>query len=78
MPTKQVLNSRCFTCTLLDQDTEIGEELTVLTLRRVQFAHLVPIILTASEVRELRHLLNRWSEQGDAPNTDPSPKEASQ
>ena len=29
MPTKQVLNSRCFTCTLLDQDTEIGEELTV-------------------------------------------------
>jgi len=32
---KQTMNSRCFTCALLEADPEIGEPLTVLTLRRV-------------------------------------------
>ena len=64
MSTSQKMSSRCFTCTLLAEDAEIGEKLTVLTLRQVHFAHPTPVILTASEVRELRHLLNRWSESG--------------
>lgn len=59
MSQKQTMNSRCFTCALLEADPEIGEPLTVLTLRRVHFPH-TPVILTASETRELQALLNRW------------------
>ena len=66
MSTSPQMNSRCFTCTLLDEDADIGERLTVLTLRRVRFAHTNPIILTASELQELRHLLNQWPENGPA------------
>jgi hypothetical protein len=64
MSTSQEMNSRCFTCILLAEDAEIGEKLTVLTLRQIHFAHPTPVILTASEVRELRHLLNQWPESG--------------
>jgi hypothetical protein len=61
------MNSGCFTCALLEADPEIGEPLTVLTLRRVHFPH-TPVILTASEVRELRALLNRWDETNATPD----------
>lgn len=59
----QTLNSRRFTLTLRAEHPDIGERLTVLTLRRVEFAH-EPIILTATELSELRALLNKWDETG--------------
>jgi len=60
---QQTMNSRCFTCSLLKKDPDLGECLTVITLRRVNFPH-TPIILTASEVSELRSLLARWPANG--------------
>ena len=57
------MNSRCFTCSLLENDPDLGECLTVITLRRVNFPH-TPVILTASEVYELRSLLARWPANG--------------
>ena len=57
------MNSRCFTCTLMDKDPDLGEYLTRITLRRVHFAH-TPLILTASEIDELRGLLVRWPAHG--------------
>lgn len=65
---QQTMNSRCFTCSLLEKDPDLGECLTVITLRRVHFPH-TPVILTASEVQELRALLQRWPEQGHPTKT---------
>ena len=59
----QTMNSRCFTCSLLEKDPDLGECLTVITLRRVHFPH-TPVILTSSEVTELRSLLARWPVNG--------------
>lgn len=56
---QQTMNSRCFTCALLEKDPDLGECITVITLRRVNFPH-TPVILTASELAELRGLLARW------------------
>ena len=60
---QQTINSRCFTCSLLEKDPDLGECLTVITLRRVNFPH-TPVILTASELDELRRLLIRWPANG--------------
>ncbi len=66
---QQTMNSRHFTCTLLKKDPDLEERVTVLTLRRVSFPHK-PILLTASEVQELRSLLQRWPEQGSSTQED--------
>lgn len=55
----QKMNSRCFTCTLLEKDPDLEETLTVLTLRRVTFPH-TPVILTQNELVELQSLIQRW------------------
>ena len=60
---QQKMNSRCFTCSLLEKDPDLGECLTVITLRRVNFLH-TPVILTSSEVGELQSLLAHWSADG--------------
>jgi hypothetical protein len=65
---QQKMNSRCFTCSLLEEDPDLGECLTVITLRRVNFPHTA-IILTASEVNELRRLLARWPANGGPTQT---------
>lgn len=65
---QQTMNSRCFTCSLLEKDPDLGECLTVITLRRVHFPH-TPIILTSSEVEELRSLLARWPANGSPTQT---------
>ena len=61
---QQKMNSRCFTCSQLEKDPDLGECLTVITLRRVNFPH-TPVILTSSELDELRSLLARWLANGD-------------
>lgn len=64
----QTMNSRCFTCSLLEKDPDLGECLTVITLRRVNFPH-TPVILTTSELDELRSLLARWPANGGPTQT---------
>lgn len=61
MSKTQTMNSRRFTCAIMD-DPDHGP-LTILTLRQVVFAH-TPIILTSPEVVELRELLRKWAETG--------------
>ena len=61
---QQTMNSQCFTCSLLEKDPDLRECLTVITLRRVNFPH-TPVILTSSELDELRSLLARWPANGD-------------
>ncbi len=56
---QQKMNSRCFTCTLLEKDPDLEERVTVLTLRRVHFPH-PPVILTQNELAELQSLIHRW------------------
>ena len=68
----QTMNSQHFTCALLEKDPDLGEPVTILILRRIHFPH-TPVILTASEIQELRALLQRWPEQGSS-----RPKEAKQ
>lgn len=53
------MNSRCFTCTLLEKDPDLEEPVTVLTLRRVSFPQ-PPVILTQTELVELQGLIQRW------------------
>ena len=60
---QQTMNSQRFTCSLLEKGPDLGECLTVITLRRVNFPH-TPVILTASELDELRRLLIRWPANG--------------
>ena len=60
---QQTMNSQRFTCSLLEKEPDLGECLTVITLRRVNFPH-TPVILTASELDELRRLLIRWPANG--------------
>lgn len=55
----QTMNSRRFTCALLEKDPDLEETVTVLTLRRVHFPH-TPVILTNKELAELLSLLQRW------------------
>jgi len=55
----QTMNSRCFTCALLEKDPDLEETVTVLTLRRVSFPH-TPVILTQNELVELQGLIQRW------------------
>jgi hypothetical protein len=55
----QTMNSRCFTCALLEKDPDLEETVTVLTLRRVSFPH-TPVILTQNELVELQNLIRRW------------------
>ena len=55
----QTMNSRCFTCALLEKDPDLAETVTVLTLRRVSFPH-TPVILTHTELIELQSLIQRW------------------
>ena len=55
----QTMNSRCFTCALLEKDPDLEETVTVLTLRRVSFPH-TPVILTQNELVELQSLIHRW------------------
>ncbi|MCB0190403.1 MAG: hypothetical protein KDJ65_00515 [Anaerolineae bacterium] len=65
---QQTMNSRCFTCSLLEKDSDLGECLTIITLRRVNFPH-TPLILTSSEVSELQSLLARWPANGGPTQT---------
>ena len=60
---QQTMSSQRFTSSLLEKAPDLGECLTVITLRRVNFPH-TPIILTASELDELRRLLIRWPSSG--------------
>ncbi len=71
----QTINSRCFTCSLLGEEPELGECLTVITFRRVNFPH-TPLILTASEVSELRSLLARWPANGGLIQSKPEGSDA--
>ena len=59
----ETMNSRCFSCTRLPVDPELGESLTRLSLRQVRFTHHAPLILTETECRELLSLLQRWLAQ---------------
>ncbi len=56
---QQKMNSRCFTCTLLEKDPDLGQPVTKLTLRRVHFPH-TPVILTQNEMAALQSLIHRW------------------
>ena len=54
---------------------EYGVTSETQTLRRVRFPH-TPVIFTASEVEELRALLQRWSAQGSSKRKEAKQEEA--
>jgi hypothetical protein len=55
------IKTECFSCNPSPGD-EAGVSVAIISLHRVQYAHIPPFILTTPEVAELKTLLERWME----------------